>query len=1062
MPEYLAPGVYVEEVDTGPKPIEGVSTSTSGVVGVTERGPANVATLVTGFADYRRQFGGYLDRRTFTGDTWYLPHAVEGFFTNGGKRLYVTRVCAEKAATAKATLFNRGSTPPISTLLAAPSRIDDTALLVLDETGMNAGGWLKVDDGSATEYVQVCSLTAKVMALRGSFHFPHALDSHVNIVTTKDVDVASDPITLTKDCDPGKQEIFVSSVADIPISATAPAILLLEDAGSVIREYVIVQNTDAATNKVTLKYALNFKHSNLRPVKIVSITTPPTSQTKLAIPVYAGEALLSVTNSNTAGFAADALIEIVGATPDQTEYQTIDSVLGAVLSSPAVLGYPVGQSVQFVTTADGVTPRTLSAKATAGGNSITLSDVNMPGATAFIKKGTVLRIGLDTDAKREYVIASADADTTTKQVTLRDTLAFDHDEHTDVRDVTLTVTANSATTIASRLNPGEKILLLVNKAGLTGYAPDAIVGITDATSNQTEYRVLEKVSAPGAVLLGAPPNPPDTLKPQSLQFSHLPGAALFGRDPLLMVQAIDCGAWGNCLRVSIEDDEPILDTTTKKRGNPGDPTLQLRTAVGIEPGTILDIGYVKNTDGTITPGSLQKVTSVNGNLVSFGPGGLAAVADWGVRVRTREFKLTVTCIQVNPSTGKPQVAASETQRQLSMDPRHSHYVVTTIGPIFHQGMKRRLDGRTEGLSDWIRVEDSLADPLTGVLDEATAEAALRLGPDLVTETLPGRPTRPVALPLSGGDDQVGSITDETYIGVEDLSKSYPDDRTGLFSLKRVEEISIVAIPGRTSQHVQEELINQCELLRYRFAVLDSEKIATRSEITVPEVQENRSLFDTKYAALYYPWLRITDPFPENPQVPGQVSIPPSGHIMGIYARSDIERGVHKAPANEVIRGIQDLALKITKEEQDMLNPRNINVLRNFRENNRGLRVWGARTLSSDPDWKYVNVRRLFIFIEHSIDRGTQWVVFEPNAEPLWERVRRVVSAFLTSVWRDGALMGKTPEEAYFVKVDRTTMTQYDIDNGRLIVMIGIAPVKPAEFVIFRIGQWAGGSELSEG
>lgn len=158
-----------------------------------------------------------------------------------------------------------------------------------------------------------------------------------------------------------------------------------------------------------------------------------------------------------------------------------------------------------------------------------------------------------------------------------------------------------------------------------------------------------------------------------------------------------------------------------------------------------------------------------------------------------------------------------------------------------------------------------------------------------------------------------------------------------------------------------------------------------------------------------------------------------------------------------------MELTVNKGEQDILNPSpvNINVLRDFRGAGRGYRVWGARVITSDPDWKYINVRRLFIFIEESIDQGTQWVVFEPNDEPLWQRVKRVITAFLTQVWRDGALMGKNPEEAYFVKCDRTTMTQNDIDNGRLIVQIGIAPVKPAEFVIFRIGQWTGGSSLEE-
>jgi phage tail sheath protein FI len=184
-------------------------------------------------------------------------------------------------------------------------------------------------------------------------------------------------------------------------------------------------------------------------------------------------------------------------------------------------------------------------------------------------------------------------------------------------------------------------------------------------------------------------------------------------------------------------------------------------------------------------------------------------------------------------------------------------------------------------------------------------------------------------------------------------------------------------------------------------------------------------------------------------------------VVGIYARTDIARGVHKAPANEVVLAIDDLQAHVLKEQQDILNPRNINVVRDFRDHGRGLRVWGARCITSDPDWRYVNVRRLFNFLEHSLDNGTQWVVFEPNDERLWARVRQSVSSFLTDVWRSGALMGTTAEQAFFVKCDATTMTQGDIDNGRLILVIGVAPVRPAEFVIIRIGQWAGGSMVQE-
>jgi phage tail sheath protein FI len=226
------------------------------------------------------------------------------------------------------------------------------------------------------------------------------------------------------------------------------------------------------------------------------------------------------------------------------------------------------------------------------------------------------------------------------------------------------------------------------------------------------------------------------------------------------------------------------------------------------------------------------------------------------------------------------------------------------------------------------------------------------------------------------------------------------------------------------------------------------------------VQNQRQQFDTRYASFYHPWLTIPEPMPENLINIRQVAIPPSGHMLGIYARTDIERGVHKAPANTVARGITGLTRSMNKGEQDILNPfpKNINVIRDFREDARGIRVWGARVITSDSDYKYINVRRLMIFLEASIDRGLQWVVFEPNAEELWARVRRTVTNFLTVVWRNGALEGTSPEQAFFVKCDRTTMTQTDIDNGRLICIIGVAPVKPAEFVIVRIGLWTANAQ----
>lgn len=295
---------------------------------------------------------------------------------------------------------------------------------------------------------------------------------------------------------------------------------------------------------------------------------------------------------------------------------------------------------------------------------------------------------------------------------------------------------------------------------------------------------------------------------------------------------------------------------------------------------------------------------------------------------------------------------------------------------------------------------------------------------------------------NGSDDgQAPMVAD--YKGSEG-----PDGRTGLKAFEAIDEISIVCAPNENDvQMLSDALISHCENLKDRFAVLQiADGMFDVSKVNRPA--------DSKYAAFYYPWVKVMDPVTR-----GLKLVPPGGHMVGIYARSDITRGVHKAPANEVVRGIAGLERQVTKEQQDILNPKGINCIRLFQ--GRGVRVWGARTASSDPEWKYVNVRRLFLYLEESIEEGTQWVVFEPNNQQLWDRVKQSVTTFLTRVWRDGALMGNTAGEAFYVKCDETTMTQDDIDNGRLIVEIGVAPVKPAEFVIFRISQWRGGSALSE-
>jgi phage tail sheath protein FI len=310
----------------------------------------------------------------------------------------------------------------------------------------------------------------------------------------------------------------------------------------------------------------------------------------------------------------------------------------------------------------------------------------------------------------------------------------------------------------------------------------------------------------------------------------------------------------------------------------------------------------------------------------------------------------------------------------------------------------------------------------------------------------------ITLNLTGGGD-----------GRLPTANSYRGNDTGpimqgLFTFEGIDEISIVAAPGysyhseqlsetdddRRASQITQYLLTHVEKMRYRVAVLDSP-----DNFVLSEVRNFRGKFDSKHAALYYPWVTVLDP--NDPDGIREIELPPSGFVSGIYARNDVEHGVFKAPANEIVRGAIGFETLLNKAQQDVLNPEGINCFRFFE--GRGFRLWGARTISSDPEWKYISVRRYFAYLEHSVDKGTQWAVFENNNEALWANIRRTVEDFLFNEWRSGALMGTKPEEAFFVRCDRSTMTQNDLDNGRLICMVGVAVVKPAEFVIFRIGQW---------
>lgn len=447
--------------------------------------------------------------------------------------------------------------------------------------------------------------------------------------------------------------------------------------------------------------------------------------------------------------------------------------------------------------------------------------------------------------------------------------------------------------------------------------------------------------------------------------------------------------------------DPVRDGATLElaiAGSDGGLGLDVRSASNFYENAVVEIddGYQK---------SYHTVDGITGNTLTLAAP-LADDVPGGAAVRVVELTLVVD-----------DGAATERFDGLSLNPAADRYAPNVV---------------------------NLQSRFVRVTDEGSTQAAPFGFPQVDWAERNAEPaTDPTQL---GGGADGNPPTANDYLG-QDLG---PGQRSGIAALADIDAVAILGAPGASDPIVQGALLGQCEARKDRFAVLDPAVGSDIGSGGPDDILVQRSNHDSLYGAIYYPWIRVRDPL--DSQNTEGVLVPPSGHVMGIYARVDTERGVHKAPANEVIRGATDLEVKLSDREQAVLNPANVNALRDFRDALRGLRVWGARVVTSDNAWKYVPVRRLFIFVEESLYKGLQWVVFEPNADPLWAKVRRTVSGFLRRVWLDGALEGLTEEEAFFVKCDLSTMTQDDIDNGRLIVLVGIAPVKPAEFVIIRITQ----------
>lgn len=452
------------------------------------------------------------------------------------------------------------------------------------------------------------------------------------------------------------------------------------------------------------------------------------------------------------------------------------------------------------------------------------------------------------------------------------------------------------------------------------------------------------------------------------------------------------GKWGNFIRVIITPSSKAKTQILSIDELPQGKMYKIKNAAGFQTGDIIAF-----SDGNEI--QYNKISSIQDNLISF----------------TGDFTGDVTDTNILPAK---TISTCEFNVEVKYDDNVELYENVSLNVSASNYVKNKM-----AKSDLLNISCNI--PETEESDSPFSMFA-------------GKNKDILVIGMDGGSDGTKeALSPADFIGTD----NGPGKRTGIQSFIDNDVVSIISVPGVTDANVQLSLVAHCESLGSRFAVLD----IPRDSKKIDDVMAQRSIFDSSYAALYHPWLEIFDPLDKK-----NIAIPPSGSVIGIYARSDNSRGVHKAPANEVIRACVGLDCMYNKGEQDILNPKGVNLIRSFP--GQGIRVWGARTVSSNSLWKYVNVRRLFIYLEESIKANTNWVVFEPNDELLWVRVKRTIDVFLNTVWRSGALAGGSPAEAFFVNVGRETMTQDDIDNGRLICVIGIAPVKPAEFVIFRITQ----------
>lgn len=937
MPEYLHPGVYIEETSYRSKPIQGVSTSTAGFVGKTRTGPVGKPILVVNYAQFLREFGSpYSD---FTSDYNYLGHAVRAFFENGGSRAYIVRVLATDA-TPSSIPVGRGVVlrlPAGRTLRGPTDRIPLNSL-----RGVAVGTVLRwhTRAGAADPFSEQGSMTVT------------GYDTRKREVTV----AAADALPPGRNLDASHTFFTVTGVPP----QTGPAAGLNFEA----------RNPGVDGDKFSVEIAPT--DSSPVPLTVAQLLRDRPLLETLAVPVPAGAvglelsagALTRVRTGDTITIGTedavitalpDAMVDLTPTAGNLVDYTggTLDLIQRGASVAPTPIRLPGGGP-------------DLSVAGVVLGNPLAAPTAFVHDAAAVLRPGDVVRLtagGNSADITIDAITFAAGAPNVTFAA-----LANNH----PAPEIRLTATSDTNADMAR--------VVVGDVTGLT--APFRLVAAESVAISNGAARE-------SASVLLVNPNTREVLLSKA-------NPAAVGQ----FASAVTPANWMFVERLSLGVEAQTTFAVAS--------TSSFYEGAKIE----LDDGARKFelTVASVDPGARTITVAAPGLALGGGAPILAAADPDARRVFVRTLELEVRLYQTDDN-GEPVLTETFSGLAWNPDPNVDAWSRNLVERINDPEVGSKLVQITNGL-----------DPAFTIANAPTTNTGHRL-------------------PLINGSNG-SALTPVDIIG----SDRGPGRRTGIEALSERDDISLVATPGLVDPAIQQALITHCERLKYRFAVLDGR----RGAADVSDIEAHRFNYDSKYAAYYAPWLKALD------LGTGRYFLaPPSGYALGVYARSDTERGVHKAPANEVVRNVKEVELPFTNGEQDVLNPNGVNLIRELKP--RGIRIWGARTISSDQEWKYVNVRRLFIYLEHSIDKGTQWVVFEPNSEALWLRVKETITGFLNSVWHEGMLMGTKPDDAFFVRCDRTTMTQSDIDNGRLICEIGVAPVMPAEFVIFRIGQFTANS-----